>query len=712
MDHLPVLDERAPAPGRRHLPAPVQRGALSTIEQRSASPATRASGSGRGEESPGLNVPTGQPIRQIMASERDLHVPYQLRTIRYGIVATVMALVGGIAMPVADPSKVRNPPLYAATLLATAVIVVVVALVPWRQLLSSSLGVRLLFMWAVVDVVVVTAGIAATGGGRSNFYLFYGPVMIYNAACLPGRRQLGLFIFTVGSYLMVLGLTGWSVSAGELIIRLVTLGLLVYISGFLAAELMRHMSAHGKARYESERLLEQERTTLEQLRRSEAQVTHQATHDALTGLANRALFRSRLEAALDQPDGAGTAVLFVDLDDFKTVNDSCGHAVGDELLIAVAARLTACVRSGDTVARLGGDEFALLLEDAGEATAVQTAERLTSTLGSPMTLASTRVTVRASIGIAVAPPGGCDAGEIIRNADVAMYAAKEGGKGRFAVFEARMHTSLLERIEQEHDLREAISRSQFVVRYQPVVELASGRLAGVEALVRWQHPTRGLVPPADFIPLAERSGLIIALGRFVLVEACRRASGWQATANLDLSVNLSARQLADPHLTPEVAAALSAARLPAERLVLEITETALLDSAAHQALASLRSLGVRLALDDFGTGYSSLEQLQRFPVDIIKIDKVFVDRVTSGLRESALTRAIVQIGHTMGLDTIAEGIETAEQAEVLQQLGCRYGQGYWFSKPLEAAELERLLDLPARTWRHDADRDAQPADRR
>jgi diguanylate cyclase (GGDEF)-like protein len=469
-----------------------------------------------------------------MASDRDLHIPYQLRTVRYGIVATVMALVGGITMPIADPSKVTNPPLYAATLLATAVIVVVVGLLPWTRLLSSSLGVRLLFMWAVVDVVVVTAGIAATGGGRSNFYLFYGPVMVYNAACLPGRRQLGLFAFTVASYLTVLAHTGWSVGVGELIIRLVTLGLLVFISGFLAAELMRHMSAHGRARYESERLLAQERSTLEQLRRSEARVKHQATHDALTGLANRALFRSQLEAALNQAGGTEAAVLFVDLDDFKTVNDSCGHAVGDELLIAVAARLTACVRSGDTVARLGGDEFAVLLEDAGEAIAVQTAERLTSTLGAPVALSSTRVTIRASIGIAVTPAGGRDAGAILRNADVAMYAAKERGKGRFAVFEPGMHTGLLERIEQEHELREAISRGQFVLRYQPIVELATGRLAGVEALVRWQHPTRGLISPADFIPLAERSGLIVALGRFVLAEACRQAAGWQPTAKLHL----------------------------------------------------------------------------------------------------------------------------------------------------------------------------------
>jgi diguanylate cyclase (GGDEF)-like protein len=437
------------------------------------------------------------------------------------------------------------------------------------------------------------------------------------------------------------------------------------------------------------RLLAQERATLAELRRSEAQVKHQAAHDALTGLANRSLFGDLLRATLSR--GVGLAVLFVDLDDFKAVNDSFGHAVGDDLLAAVSARLAACMRSGDTVARLGGDEFAVLIEGADERAAVQTAERLIAALQMPLALPGTTITVRASVGIAVTPPGTGDAGELLRNADVAMYAAKEAGKGRLAVFEPGMHTRALDLIEQEHDLLEAIGRDQFVLHYQPVVELASGRTVGVEALVRWRHPTRGLLSPSEFVPQAEATGVIVELGRSILDKACRQATGWPVGGDLRLGVNLSARQLTDPGLVDQVVATLAAAGLPAERLVLEITETALLNSAPDRVLTGLRELGVRIALDDFGTGYSSLEHLRRLPVDSIKIDKVFIDRVTGGLRESALARAIIQLGQTMGLATVAEGVETATQAAVLRELGCGYGQGYWFARPMSGEALGRFL---------------------
>jgi diguanylate cyclase (GGDEF)-like protein len=441
------------------------------------------------------------------------------------------------------------------------------------------------------------------------------------------------------------------------------------------------------------RLLAKERATLAELRRSEAQVKHQATHDGLTGLANRALFSDRLQAMLKR--GVDVAVLFIDLDDFKAVNDSFGHAVGDDLLVAVSARLAACMRSGDTVARLGGDEFAVLLEGADERAAMQTAERLLDALGMPLALPGAAIPVRASVGIAVASPGTSDVGEVLRNADVAMYAAKEAGKGRFAIFEPGMHTRALDLIEQEHDLREAIDQDQFVLRYQPVVELATGHIIGVEALVRWQHPTRGLLAPSEFIPLAETTGLIVELGRSILDKACRQATRWRGATELMLGVNLSARQLTDPGLLDQVAATLSTTGLPAERLVLEITETALLKSATDRVLAGLRQAGVRIALDDFGTGYSSLEHLRRFPVDAIKIDKVFIDRVTGGLRESALARAIVQLGQAMGLATVAEGIETAEQAAELRQLGCGYGQGYFFAKPMTSTALGTLMEQPS-----------------
>jgi diguanylate cyclase (GGDEF)-like protein len=444
------------------------------------------------------------------------------------------------------------------------------------------------------------------------------------------------------------------------------------------------------------RLLAQERATLSELRRSEAQVKHQAAHDALTGLANRVLFSDRLHAALQR--GAGAAVLFVDLDDFKAVNDSFGHGVGDELLVAVAARLAAAMRSGDTVARLGGDEFGVLLEGADERAAVQTTERLIAALAAPLALPGTTVFVRASVGIAVSPPGGGDVVEVLRNADVAMYAAKEAGKGHFAVFEPEMHTRALDFIEQEHNLREAIDRDQFTLHYQPIVELASGRLIGVEALVRWQHPTRGLLSPGEFVPTAETTGLIVALGRSVLDQACRQATRWRGADDLRLGVNLSPRQLTDPGLVDHVVATLEATRLPADRLVLEITETALLNSAPDRVLTTLREMGMRVALDDFGTGYSSLEHLRRFPVDAIKIDKAFINRVTGALEESALARAIVQLGQTMGLATVAEGVETADQALVLRDMGCGYGQGYWFARPMPGDDLERFLHQPLPGW--------------
>jgi EAL domain-containing protein (putative c-di-GMP-specific phosphodiesterase class I) len=337
----------------------------------------------------------------------------------------------------------------------------------------------------------------------------------------------------------------------------------------------------------------------------------------------------------------------------------------------------------------------VLLEGADERAAVQTAERLIDALGMPLALPGTTMNVRASVGIAVVPPGTGDVGEVLRNADVAMYAAKEAGKGRFAIFEPGMHTRALDLIEQEYDLREAIAQDQLVLHYQPVVELASGRMVGVEALVRWRHPTRGLLSPSEFIPLAETTGVIVALGRSILDKACGQTTRWPDGAELSLGVNLSARQLTDPDLVDQVAATLEATRLPAERLVLEITETGLLNSAPDRVLAGLRAAGVRIALDDFGTGYSSLEHLRRFPVDAIKIDKVFIDRVTGGLRESALARAIVQLGQAMGLATVAEGIETAEQATVLRDLGCGYGQGYFFARPMTGEALRALLERPA-----------------
>jgi diguanylate cyclase (GGDEF)-like protein/PAS domain S-box-containing protein len=441
----------------------------------------------------------------------------------------------------------------------------------------------------------------------------------------------------------------------------------------------------------------------------EAQLQHNAFHDALTGLANRALFADRLGHALARKDRGETplAVLFVDLDDFKAVNDGSGHSAGDALLTAVADRLRRALRPGDTVARLGGDEFAILLEDADAERAETTADRLLAALADPFPAtdaAAGDVRVTASLGIAIGAAGMHDSDELLRHADVAMYAAKEAGKGRAAVFAPDMDSAIVGALRMKAELARAVERGEFTVHYQPTVELASGRLAGVEALVRWMHPERGLVPPLDFIPLAERTGLIVPIGRFVLHEACRQMRAWHDAYPTDppmtVSVNLSARELDEPGLVPSVRAALEESGLDAAHLVLEITESLLLVDlpATLGTLLELRALGVRLAVDDFGTGYSSLSYLENLPVDILKIDKSFVDRIgrnpDSGPDDAAqpvMVSAISQLGHALHLQLVAEGIEQREQVSTLQDLACEYGQGYFFARPLTADALTTML---------------------
>ena len=443
----------------------------------------------------------------------------------------------------------------------------------------------------------------------------------------------------------------------------------------------------------------------------EEQLEHQAFHDPLTGLANRALFRDRVEHALARAArGAGVAVLFLDLDDFKTVNDSLGHPAGDALLDAVAQRLLGATRAGDTVARLGGDEFAVLLEDtASPADAVAAADRVRAALAAPVPLAGREMRVGASLGLAHAHPGEGPA-ELLRNADVAMYQAKAAGKGRCVVFEPAMHAAVLERLELEADLRQALERAAALppraadaapadalrLVYQPIVDLATGRVVAFEALARWHHPTRGAVPPLTFIAVAEETGLIVPLGRWVLREACRQLRRWDAAvppgAAPTLGVNLSGRQLEDDGLLADIAAALADAGVAAERLTLEITESVLMRRAdALERLQAVKALGVRLAVDDFGTGYSSLSYLHRFPVDVLKIDKTFVDGVGRAGNDGAVARAILALGTALKLRTVAEGVERADQLDGLRALGCDLAQGYLFAEPLDAAAAGAML---------------------
>ena len=428
----------------------------------------------------------------------------------------------------------------------------------------------------------------------------------------------------------------------------------------------------------------------------EDRLSHQAFHDPLTNLANRALLANRVEHALArlQRDGRPPAVLFLDLDNFKTVNDSLGHTAGDQLLIEVARRLQSCVRLTDTPARLGGDEFALLLEDtSGLEAATEVAERVARSLRMPFALQGQEVFLTASMGIAISASAREPATELLRNADVAMYTAKQRGKDRLAVFEPSMHADVVRRMELEADLRRAVDRNEFVLHYQPIVDLAQERMAGAEALIRWRHPQSGLLYPGQFIQLAEDSDLIVAIGRWVLEEACRQACTWPTGPGaLHVSVNLSARQLQEPGLVGEVAAALRASGLDPARLVLEITESLVMIETRTVVgrLHDLKRLGVRLAIDDFGTGYSSLSYLQKLPVDILKIDKSFMDGLAAGAG-TALVRGIVELGKAMGLIMVAEGIEHAEQAAALRTFGAQYAQGYYFSRPVEPAALDALI---------------------
>jgi diguanylate cyclase (GGDEF)-like protein/PAS domain S-box-containing protein len=431
----------------------------------------------------------------------------------------------------------------------------------------------------------------------------------------------------------------------------------------------------------------------------EEQLTHQAFHDDLTGLANRALFTDRAQHALERRGQLDhpLAVLVLDLDDFKDVNDSLGHGVGDELLQGVAERLRGCLRGADTAARLGGDEFAVLLEDlsdAAEATAV--AERVLAALQTPVRLHAQEVLAAASVGIALVNPDRAEsAEELLRNADMAMYTAKRQGKGRVECFAPSMHASLLRKLELTADLRGALERGELAVHYQPIIDLASGRIVGAEALARWQHPQRGPISPAEFIPLAEETGLILPIGHLVLEQACTQAARWRHrfARPLTINVNLSVRQVQAPGIVDQVAEVLAATGLPPSALTLEITESVLAEDqeVAAERLWALKRLGVRLAVDDFGTGYSSLSRLRGFPIDSLKIPKPFVDGLLQGPQDSALARAIIELSATLQLYVVAEGIEQRGQWDELRQLGCQLGQGFYFARPLDADEVTTLL---------------------
>jgi diguanylate cyclase (GGDEF)-like protein/PAS domain S-box-containing protein len=432
----------------------------------------------------------------------------------------------------------------------------------------------------------------------------------------------------------------------------------------------------------------------------EERLVMQAFHDDLTGLANRALFKDRVEHALTRRSEGRRLVglLFLDLDRFKTVNDSLGHTVGDGLLIAIGERLQATLRPQDTIARLGGDEFAILIEDVDTPQAVlELAERISGTFGSPFRSDERDITIRCSIGVVVSSGGHRTAEDLLRDADVAMYRAKVSGRGSYALFEPSMQAEVAARLELESDLREAIENERLALAYQPIVDLRDGRIVAVEALARWSHPTRGDVAPSIFIPSAEESGLIQPLGAWVLRRACydladlRRAGG--AAAELRLSVNLSPRQLGDRSIVGTVLGALREAGLQPGVLDIEITESLVLDCGEEGLgyLRSLRAAGCRVSFDDFGTGFSSLGNLRTLPIDGLKIDLTFVSAMLGGGVDAAVVEAIVRLGAALGMTVVAEGVEDAATAERLTELGCPYGQGFYFARPESVADLAARL---------------------
>jgi diguanylate cyclase (GGDEF)-like protein/PAS domain S-box-containing protein len=439
---------------------------------------------------------------------------------------------------------------------------------------------------------------------------------------------------------------------------------------------------------------------------SQTDLTERTMHDALTGLPNRALFIDRLRRALlrieRHPDSAFGVVL-VDLDRFKLVNDSLGHGIGDQLLIAVASRLETMLRPGDTVARLGGDEFVLLLDElSGIDNAVLLANRIQRRLAEPFMLNGQEAFTTASLGIALSGTGYARAEDLLRDADIALHRAKALGTARHEVFDATMRVRAVTRQGLETDLRRALDRHEFRLHYQPIVSLRSGSIVGFEALMRWAHPDRGLVSPAEFIPVAEETGMIVAIGEWGLHEACRRMRTWQERFRVDppltISVNLSGKQFAQTDLSERVETLLGRVGLAPGSLKIEITESVLMENpeAVAATLARLKALATKISVDDFGTGYSSLSYLHRFPIDTLKIDRSFVMLMQPNGDGSEIVRTIITLAHSLGMDVIAEGVETLEQLAGLASLGCEYGQGYYFSKPVSDDEATALLDAAPR----------------
>ncbi|MUL35892.1 putative bifunctional diguanylate cyclase/phosphodiesterase [Gloeocapsopsis dulcis] len=465
-------------------------------------------------------------------------------------------------------------------------------------------------------------------------------------------------------------------------------------------QFIRVLADQVVAQLELRRNLKNLKQSIIERQKSEAKLRHHVFHDELTGLPNRALFMKQLKSAILQTKWNADylfAVLFMDLDRFKVVNDSLGHMVGDQLLIATARRLKACLRPEDMVARLGGDEFVILLDNIkGISDATDVAERIQARLSLPSSLSGHEVFTSISIGIALGTTAYHQPEDLLRDADTAMYRAKVLGKARYEVFDIEMHDSVVKLMQLENDLRRAIERQEFQIYYQPIVLVDTGRITGFEALIRWQHPTRGLLNPVDFISVAEETGAIVPIGYWVLSEACRQLHTWQlefSAQPLTISVNLSSKQFSQPDLVEQIIHILHSTNLDPRSLKLEITESTIMENAesATAMLLRLRDLGIEIYLDDFGTGYSSLSSLHRFPVDVLKIDRSFINTIQTNHEKPKIVQVIMTLAQNLGMDAIAEGIETVEQRNQLKTLQCRYGQGYLFYQPVDKQTAAAII---------------------
>jgi diguanylate cyclase (GGDEF)-like protein len=629
--------------------------------------------------------------------------------------AALLAMTGGLAAGLRISSKPRTV-LFAGASLNCAMIITAAGLellFGTTELLSLSrsnsiiaLGVMGLLQYLSHTAIVATAN--AIKDNQSIWHMWNQNFLWISVTYFAGAAAAGIIAFslhTAGFYAFLVAIP---------IIAIVYFSYDRYLREVKTSARQAELAERERAEVERQRAEQAERHVKElnnyiaeqerisrALEETKEHFRHAAFHDSLTGLPNRSMFSELLAAEIEsvklRPEHF-FSVLFIDLDRFKNINDSLGHSYGDLLLVAFAERLERILRPVDTLARFGGDEFAILLTSTSSpADALRVADRILEDLTLPFDLNKNSSFTSASIGIALSSSGYDRPEDILRDADTAMYRAKENGKGRYEVFDTDMHARAVSRLRLERDLRQAIDEKQFSVYYQPIISLESAKLAGFEALVRWNHPMEGLVSPADFIPVAEETGLIVQIGQWVLEEACRAVHKWQQSSprhrNLSLSVNLSGKQVSQPDLLEQVQQALDKSGLEPRFLKLEITESVVMENAeaATAMFKRLRALGVQLSIDDFGTGYSSLSYLHRFPLNYLKIDRSFVSRMTETSDNAEIVKTIVTLAHNLGMQAIAEGVETPDQCEKLRAVGCEFAQGYLFSRPVDRNAVTAML---------------------